>query len=476
MRSTRRLAIAGAALVLGSVLAACGGTTAHVGGGSAAKGKPIKGGTVTVAQLSGASPNDIFPLQPATNANGYNEDFVLGAWPNLVTVGDGTKSVVNTKESLFSSMTWSQNDSAVTIVLKPWNWSDGQPITARDFTFVYNLLKANYNDWLEYFPGLFPADVTKITTLNTHTIEMTLNHSYNPAFYEDDVLSYLPLLPQHVMDRTSLTGKVGNFDETAAGSKAVWSFLQKQGQQESTFTTSPLWKVVDGPWKISSFQTDGFYSWTPNTAYSGPAKPLLSKVNFTPFTTDAAEMDTLRSGSSLTIGYLPLNDLKQIPALQSEGYAAANVPTPGVAEIVPNLYNPVNGPILRQLYLRQAFEFLIDRPLIVSKVYAGYADPGNGAVPVQLRPAVGLAAGEVGRPVPVLAVEGHRAAEGARLEGRAERRGHLPVRGHRAKRLRRRDQRGREAELPADLLLRLGHVRRAERRHPEHRGAGRRSR
>lgn len=382
MPSTRRLAIAGAALVLGAVLAACGGTTAHVGGGSAAKGKPIKGGTVTVAQLSGASPNDIFPLQPATNSNGYNEDFVLGAWPNLVVVGDGTKSVVNTKESLYSSMTWSQNDSVLTIALKPWNWSDGQPITARDFTFVYNLLKANYNDWLEYFPGLFPADVTKITTLNTHTVQLSLNHSYNPDFYVDDVLSFLPLLPQHVMDRTSLTGKVSNFDQTKAGSKAVWSFLQKQGQQESTFTTSPLWKVVDGPWRISTFQTDGYYSWTPNTAYSGPVKPLLSRVNFTPFTTDSAEMNTLRSGSSLSIGYLPLNDLKQIPALASEGYAAANVPTPGVAEIVPNLYNPVNGPILRQLYIRQAFEYLIDRPLIVSKVYAGYADPGNGPVPV----------------------------------------------------------------------------------------------
>ena len=33
----------------------------------------------------------------------------------------------------------------ITIVLKPWKWSNGVPITARDFTFVYNLLKANYN-------------------------------------------------------------------------------------------------------------------------------------------------------------------------------------------------------------------------------------------------------------------------------------------------------------------------------------------
>ena len=61
MPSTRRLAVAGAALVLGSLIAACGGATPHVGNGSATKGKPVHGGTVTVAQYSGATPNDIFP-------------------------------------------------------------------------------------------------------------------------------------------------------------------------------------------------------------------------------------------------------------------------------------------------------------------------------------------------------------------------------------------------------------------------------
>jgi peptide/nickel transport system substrate-binding protein len=386
MPSTRRLAIAGVALALGLLLAACGATTAHVGSGSVVKGQLVRGGTVTVAQLSGASPNDIFPFPPATNSNGYNENLVQGVWPNLVFIGQGTKSVVNAQESLYSSMTWSDNDTVITMVLKPWNWSDGVPITARDFTFIFNLLKANYNDWIEYYPGQFPANVTKVLTPNSHTVVMDLNHPENPAFYTDDILSYVPLLPQHVMDRESLTGKVGNYDETTAGSKAVWNFLQKQGQDEGTFATSPLWQVVDGPWRISTFDSDGYYAWTPNKAYSGPDKPVLSKVIFTPFTTDAAEMDTLRAGTSastaLTIGYLPLNDVKQIPQLEAEGYDVAAVPTNGVAEVLPNLWNPANGPVLRQLYIRQAMEDLIDRPVMVSKIFAGYADPGNGPVPV----------------------------------------------------------------------------------------------
>jgi peptide/nickel transport system substrate-binding protein len=306
----------------------------------------------------------------------------LGEWPFLVYVGDGAKSVVNPQESLYSSLTWSDNDSVITIVLKPWKWSDGAPITARDFTFVYNLLKANYNDWDDYDPGLFPADVTKVTTPNVHTVVIDLKRSYNPAFYTDDVLTEVPLLPQHAWDKTSLTGTVGNYDESTKGADAVWNFLQKQGSNIGTFTTNPMWSVVDGPWKLAQFQSNGYYVWVPNKNYSGPDKPVLSKAIFTPFTTDEAEMDTLRSGTSLTIGLLPLNDIAQIGALKAEGYAVASVPTPGVAEIVPNLYNPVNGALLRQLYIREVLEYLIDRGQITSDAFHGYADPGNGPVPV----------------------------------------------------------------------------------------------
>jgi peptide/nickel transport system substrate-binding protein len=371
-----------ATLALMAAVAACSGTTAKIGAGSAVNGTPVRGGTVTVAEASGASPNDIFPLSPSTNSNGYNTNLTMGEWPSLVYIGDGANSVVNPQDSLYSSLTWSHNDSVITIVLKPWKWSDGTPITSRDFTFVYNLLKANYNDWLEYFPGLFPADVTKVTTPSTHTVVIDLNRSYNPAFYTDDVLNEVPLLPQHAWDKTSLTGKVGNYDETMAGATAVWNFLQAQGTDMATFATNPLWKVVDGPWKLAQFQSDGYYAWVPNHNYSGSDKPLLSEVIFTPFTTDTAEMDTLRSGTTLTVAPLPLNDVAQISALKAEGYAVASVPTNGVAEIVPNLYNPQNGPLLQQLYIRQALEYLINRQQIMSDAFHGYADPGNGPVPV----------------------------------------------------------------------------------------------
>jgi peptide/nickel transport system substrate-binding protein len=379
-----RLGVPAAAVALTLTAAACSGgsSSGAIGIGAAVNGHRQHGGTVTVG-WENATPNFIFPYAPATNSDGYNVNLTEQMWPYLVYSGDGGKSVVNTRDSLFSSITYSDGDQKVTIDLKPWNWSDGAAITSRDFTFVYNLLKANVPNWFLYVPGLFPDDVASVSTPGPHTVVLNLTHSYNPNFYTEDVLSQIQLLPQHAWDKTSATGKVGNYDETTAGAKAVYSFLQQQGGQMSTFATNPLWKVVDGPWALSQFQAStGYYTYVPNKHYSGPDKPSLSKVINEPFTTDTAELDDLRAGSSLDVGNLPFNDLRQAGVLKSEGYSLASMPVAGVAEIMPNLYNPSVGPILQQLYVRQALEDLIDRPQIVSKVYAGYADPGNGPIPL----------------------------------------------------------------------------------------------
>jgi peptide/nickel transport system substrate-binding protein len=385
MRIARRLAVTAAALALAAAAAACSGGS---GGpiGSSGSGQPAgqkeRGGTATVAWVAG-SPNFIFPLAPATNTDGYNVNLDDPMWPTLVYAGDGAGSVVNPQESLFSSIRYSDGDKTVTIGLKPWKWSDGKPVTSRDFTFVDNLLKANVPNWIDYVSGLFPTDVASVATPGAHTVVLHLTRSYNPAFYTDDVLSEIPLLPQHAWDKTSAGGPAGNYDETTAGAKAVYRFLQKQGSQISTFATNPLWKVVDGPWTLSSFQTSGTYSYVPNRHYSGPDKPVLAKVVNLQFTTDTAALDALRSGSAVDVGNLPLNDVQQAASLKAEGYSVVTQPIPGVAEIVPNLYNARAGPLLRQLYIRQALQDLIDRPQIVAKVYGGYADPGNGPVPSQ---------------------------------------------------------------------------------------------
>ncbi|MBO0806390.1 MAG: peptide ABC transporter substrate-binding protein [Nocardiopsaceae bacterium] len=382
-------AIAVAATVVAAAgLAACSGSGSGSGGnsigggaGSNATGHKVQGGTVTIAWPNGTAPNLIFPLPPATNTDGYDANLTELMWPYLVYDGDGGQSTVNPKESLFSSLNFSNGDKTVTVRLKPWKWSDGKPITSRDFLFTYNLLKANVPNWVGYSKGLFPDDVASVQTKSASTFVLNLTRSYNPDFYEDDVLSQVPLLPQHAWDKTASNGKIGNYDETTAGAKRVWNFLQKEGGDISTFDTNPLWKVVDGPFTLQSFDSNGDYTYVPNKHYGGTV-PSTSKVVNQQFTTDTAELNALRSGGNLTVGQLPQNDIQQAGILKSQGYSIINQPLPAVSGITPNFYNPQAGPVFRQLYIRQAMEYLIDRPQIVRKIFGGYADPENGPIPV----------------------------------------------------------------------------------------------
>jgi peptide/nickel transport system substrate-binding protein len=381
MRLIHRAAGVAAVVALTATAAACSSTSSASGGGSAS-GTPQQGGTVTQAWI-GATPNFLFPYAPATNSDGYNQNLTEPLWPPLAFDGDGGQSIVNPAESLYSSLSFSNGNKTVTMTLKSWKWSDGTPITSRDFTFTYNLLKANYQNWNNYIPGTFPTDVSSVASTDTHTVVIGLTQPTSPDFFADDVLNNVQLIPQHAWDKESESGPVGDYDQTTAGAKAVYNFLQKEGSQLATFTTNPLWKVVDGPWTLSQFNSDGtLYGYVPNKNYSGPERPRLSTVLNQSFTTDTAMVDALRAGSSLQVAGLPLNDLNQAGELKAEGYSTAPVPIPGVAGIQPNLYNAQVGAVLRQLYIRQAMEDLIDRPQLVAKVYNGYADPGNGPVPV----------------------------------------------------------------------------------------------
>ena len=86
--------------------------------------------------------------------------------------------------------------------------------------------------------------------------------------------------------------------------------------------SSPIWSIVDGPWKLSAFSSDGNLTMVPNKSYSGSDKPKLSEFQELPFTTDAAEYDVLRapsSSSKIDVGYIPTEDLPAKPANAAVG-------------------------------------------------------------------------------------------------------------------------------------------------------------
>ncbi len=392
------LAAVGLAVAAALGLAACAsGGTSGAAGGAASGGKPVQGGTAYFAEQPLEPPTYIFPLVSGENFSGENTaDLQTLLYPPLYWFGDQGNTSIDYPLSIGNQPVYSDNDRVVTITLKHYLWSDGETVTARDVGFWINLLKANKADWASYVPGGFPDNVLSWKALSPASLQLRLNASYSPLWYTYNELSQITPLPI-AWDRTALAqkapaGAAANLpDTTAAGARAVYNFLNGQAKEISGYASSPIWSIVDGPWKLASLTSDGTATFVPNHSYSGPRKPHLAKFVELPFTSTTAEFSVLKagpasggpgsSGEQISVGYVPDNDLPQQPALRSQGYQLVRDFTFGFDYFEPNFNNPKVGPILRQLYFRQAFQHLVDQTGWIHAYYDGLGVPTYSPVP-----------------------------------------------------------------------------------------------
>ena len=387
-----------AALVLTTAaalgLAACAAGSAPR---ASAGGAPVSGGTAYFAEQPLAPPTYIFPLVSGENFTTANtSDLQTLLYLPLYWYGDKGKASIDYPLSIGNPPVYSDGDRVVTITLKHYAWSDGEIVSARDVGFWINLLKANKVDWANYVPGGFPDNVVSWSALGRTTIRLRLNASYNPSWFTYNELSQITPLPI-AWDRTSLSAAVPSPDEgnlpdtTSAGAKAVYGFLNGQATKTTGYASSPLWSVVDAPWRLASLTTDGMATFVPNRRYSGPDRPHLAKFVELPFTSAEAEFSVLKagppsggpgsSGQQISVGYVPDNDLPQQPSLKAQGYRlVADYPF-GFDYFEPNFNNPKVGPILRQLYFRQAFQHLVDQTGWIHAYYNGLGVPTYSPVP-----------------------------------------------------------------------------------------------
>jgi peptide/nickel transport system substrate-binding protein len=200
-------------------------------------------------------------------------------------------------------------------------------------------------------------------------------------------LSQITPLPQAVWDKETPTGPVGNYDETAAGAKAVYAVLDYESRDIPTYDNNPLWKVVDGPWKLKSMDPDGNVAMVPNTAYSGPVRPTLTEFFEVPYQTDSSELEDLAGATSVAnttidYGYLPDEDVGQGASLT---YIYNLEPWSGwqIMYLPENFTNPSSGPIFKQLYFRQAMQHLVDQDGLISEALERYGYSDFGPVPTK---------------------------------------------------------------------------------------------
>lgn len=374
--------LAVAVVACGMLLAAC---TSSGSSGPNVKGVRVKGGTATVALAPGDQFNFILPLlsfEDATGANIEYSEYLM--WRPLYWFGAPGKVGLNTQYSLAypATITTGAGKTTATIRLKPYRWSDGKPVTSRDVQFWFDLLKADKANWWGYVAGEFPDNVSTFKVISPSRFSITFTRAYSPTWLYNELGQLIPI-PQHAWDKKSASGPVGNFDLTTAGAKAVYAFLAAQNKDLSTYATNPLWQLVDGPWRLTSYAAStGDATYVRNTAYSGPATGSIHTLRVLSFTSDDAEFNSLLAAGGISYGYLPFNDAPEVSRVTSEGYVVGAWSTWGITYINVNFASPQVGPVLKQLYVRQAMQHLINQPAYISAFLHGYGNPTYGPVPL----------------------------------------------------------------------------------------------
>ncbi len=365
-----------AVAVVGALsLSACGSSDGGSGGSSGS-------GTDTVT-MAFRTPNWILPISAPGFTQGENAIFGSALYRPLYNydLTSNAEYAIFDQKSLGNTPTFSDDGLTVTIALKDATWSDGEPITTRDIEFWWNLINANKDKWASYREGSFPDNVTAFTVIDEKTFSLTTTEAYSPSWFVGNQLNKVSVMPQHVWDRTSADGDVGDHDRDPAGAVEVFDFLTEQSKDLSTYATNELWQVVSGPWKIGSYVPNGQVELVPNESYWGEDKPALKKVVLRPFTGDDAQFNVLRAGE-IDYGYIPAANVSQVDYMEGKDYTVAPWYGWAITYMPFNFANPETGPIFAQKYIRQAMQMLVDQETISDKVWGGMAAPTCGPVPM----------------------------------------------------------------------------------------------
>lgn len=404
---TARVAVAGAAALLAVGIAACSSPSSSAGNPTSSSASAsstaaaVAGGTARVALPSGVTLNWIWPFMPLTNANEYNaEGFEMLMYRPLYMFGNNGQSVsVNYPLSPADAPTYSADGKTVTITMKGWKWSNGETVDASDVIFWLNMMKAEPANYYGFVPGLLPDNLASYSATDPNTVVLNLKSAVSSIWFTYNQLAEITPMPKawDVTAAGAAAGSGGCATDTAADKwakcTAVFNYMTAQAKDAKSYATNPLWGVVDGPWKLSSFSTAAsgpVTSFAPNPAYSGSPKPQLAAMTYYAYTDDTTEYTALKTGQ-LDVGYIPPGDLSPVSGTQilpstnplGSGFNLAAAYAFSIDYYFINFNNPTLGPAFKQLYVRQALQELVDQQGVIKAVQRGYGYTTSGGVPNQ---------------------------------------------------------------------------------------------
>lgn len=330
-----------AGLTLLLSVAACSDPTQNEGGDGG--GDTEAADTTLNAYLYQAPKPNWSPMAPA---HGADQMVMTLIYDSLL----GTDDEFNLQPRLAEELPEISEDGlTITYTLKEGlTWNDGEPLTAEDVVFTYNLMAnpatgstaagrfANVEGAAAVKDGT-ATEVTGFTAPDERTFEVKLTQ---PDVGFVGLASNIFVLPQHVL------GEVAPADMT----------------DHEFFTQAPT--VGSGPYTFVEYATDQYVHLTKNPEFR-EGEPSIDEVYLRPVTSDVA---TAQLGTGeIQLSQISPADLQTVEAL--DGIEVGSQTGAGYIRMSVN----EEKPYLQDVRLRQAMMYAIDRASLVEQALAGKA-------------------------------------------------------------------------------------------------------
>ncbi len=322
MRGSRHLAIGALATF---VLAACGGGS----GGSTGTAQKVAGGTVTIDNESGTTWTcDFNPYNGAVNFLSFGTVYEPLVYDNLLTD--------KKTPYLASSYAWSSDEKTLTMTIRSGvTWSDGQPFSADDVLYSFQLLKQNtsldlQSDW---------SLLSDVQQQGSDKIVFTFQSAALPDFYQ--VAAQTAIVPKHIWSTLS--------DPTAAVTKPVGT----------------------GPFTMGECTPQNI-KYVKNPSYWQKGLPYINEVDYPAFTDNDPANQFLAAGNADWGGqFIPNIDSYFMARDRSHNHYWF----PPINHV--NIWINLTVPLLKDKAVRQAMAFGIDRNKVSQNGEYGYEPAGN---------------------------------------------------------------------------------------------------
>jgi len=235
-------------------------------------------------------------------------------------------------------------------------WHDGQPLTAEDVAWTYNL----YKDTPEYpyMNGYYTTYFDSITSNENNEVILTLTEAIPNI---ESQLVFLYILPRH-----------------------IWESVNKLEYENTDM-------IGSGPFKMAEYVQNEFVRLTANKDYFGVV-PKVDEVIFQTFDNQDALVQAIKSGQVDMITEMPATaaaSLKEDPNIELVVGAPLS---PYVADIIFNQIDPENcpteeggicsgHPALRDRNVRLAMSHATNKQQIIDVILLGLGTPGLTLIP-----------------------------------------------------------------------------------------------